>query len=209
MPIDTPKITSITGKVIIGTDDRLIVKGTAIADAGIVVSVEDEDKFLILQNDIPTNKNGEWEFRLDRELRQGDYLVTVIAKDSRGALSLPTSPIKVSFVEKPVISLFGWDITLKGLVIILVAGGILVAGWFYRKTLLHLARFKRESIIINRDLKNVFDVVKKELDRITGIIKKDIPPDERAVEFNATNKKIVDALDQIEKYMSGDIEKLE
>ena len=84
----------------------------------------------------------------------------------------------------------------------------MAALWFYRKTLLRLARSQRESVIIERDLKNAFDVVKKELDRIAGIIKKDIPLDEREIEFNAINKKIVDTLDRTEKYMGGDMDQL-
>ncbi len=209
LPIETPTINSINQKIIIGTSDSLNIKGSAIPNASVIVAIEDSSKRLVLQDESKTDTRGLWEFRLDKELRIGDYFVSVKAKDSRGALSLPTSPVKVSFVEKPVISLFGLDITLRWLLIIIVVAGVLVASWFYRKTLLHLARFQRESIIISRDLKNVFDVVKKELDRIAGIIKKDIPPDERAVEFDATNKKIIDVLDRIEKYMSGDIEKLE
>ncbi|MEK7121935.1 MAG: cohesin domain-containing protein [Patescibacteria group bacterium] len=207
-PLDTPKITSVTEKVVIGTDDTLIVKGTAITDANVVVSIEDKDKFLILQNDVATNKNGEWEFRLDRELRRGDYFVTAKAKDSRGALSLPTSPIKISYVEKAVISLFGLDITLKGLLIIVTIGGILAAGWFWRKTLLRLARSQRESVIISRDLSNAFDIVKKDLDQIAGIVKKDAPVETREMEFNVVDKKIKDTLDKIDKYSSEDIENL-
>jgi len=209
LPLDMPEITSITKKIIIGTDDRLVIKGTAIADANVVVNIEDKDKFLVLQNDVETNKSGEWEFRLDRELRRGDYFVTVKAKDSRGALSLPTSLVKVKFVEKPVISLFGLDITLKGLIVILVVAGVLAASWFYRKTLLRLARSQRESIIISRDIKNAFDIVKKDIDGMAGMLKNNRSIEEKELEVNIMSKKIVDTLDKIEKYISRDIEKLE
>ncbi len=209
LPIALPEITLITEKIIIGTDDRLVIKGTAIADANVVISIEDKDKFLVLQNDVATNKSGEWEFRLDRELRRGNYFVTVKAKDSRGALSLPTSSIKVRYVEKAVISLFGLDITLAGLLIILTVGGVLAAGWFWRKTLLRLARSQRESIIISRDLKNSFDMVKQELDKMVNVAKNNTSLDEKELEVNVANKKIVDTLDKIEKYLSRDIEKLE
>jgi len=208
LPLDMPEITSITKKIIIGTDDRLIIKGTVIADANVVVSIEDKDKFLVLQNDVETNKSGEWEFRFDRELRRGDYFVTVKAKDSRGALSLPTSPIKVSYVEKAVISLFGLDITLSGLLIVLTVGGVLATGWFYRKTLLRLARSQRESIIISRDLKNAFDLVKKDVDRMAGMVKSDISPDEKELEVKVMSKHIGDTLDKAGKYLDKDIEQL-
>jgi len=209
LPLDMPEITSITKKIIIGTDDRLVIKGTAIADANVVVSIEDKDKFLVLQNDAETNKSGEWEFRLDRELRRGDYFVSIKAKDERGAQSLPTNPIKVSFVEKPIISFFGWDITLKELIIILIAGGVLVAAWFYRKTLLHLTKAHRESVIISRDLKNSFGVIKKDLDKITEVVKRNASFETKELEINVAVKKIVDTLDKIDGYLSKDIERLE
>ena len=208
VPIETPKITYVTGKVIIGADDRLVVKGTAIPNATVVVSIEDKDKFLIVRSDVATSKNGEWELHFDKELRRGDYFVSVQAKDSRGALSLSTEPIKVKFVEKPVISLFGLDITLKGLVIILVTIGVLAASWFYRKTLLRLARSQRESIIIGRDLKNAFDGVKKDVDRMASTIKNNTSPDEKELETRVISKNIGAALDKIEKYVSKDIERL-
>lgn len=173
-----------------------------------MVKIEDKDKFLVLQNEVTTNKSGEWEFRLDRELRRGDYLVSVRAKDSRGALSLPTEPVKVKFVEKPVISLFGLDITLRGLTFILIIAVILGALYFWRKTLLRLARSQRESIIISRDLKNAFEAVKKDVDRMAGMVKNDLSLDEKKLEVKVISKKIGDTLDKIEKYLDKDIEML-
>lgn len=208
LPITMPEVTSINKKIIVGTDDRLVIKGTAIIDANIVVKIEDKDKFLVLQNEVTTNKSGEWEFRLDRELRRGDYLVSVRAKDSRGALSLPTEPVKVKFVEKPVISLFGLDITLRGLTFILIIAVILGALYFWRKTLLRLARSQRESIIISRDLKNAFEAVKKDVDRMAGMVKNDLSLDEKKLEVKVISKKIGDTLDKIEKYLDKDIEML-
>lgn len=208
LPIETPAITSINKKVIIGADNPLVVKGTTIVGANVVVTIEDKNKFLVLQNEAKTNLQGEWEFRLDRELRRGDYLVSVMARDSRGAVSFPTEPVKVKFVEKPVVLLFGLDITLRGLLVVLIIGGILTASWFYRKTLLRLARSQREAVIISRDMKNAFDTVKKDIDRMAGMVKNDRSLDEKELEVNVISKKIGDTLDKIEKYISSDIENL-
>jgi hypothetical protein len=208
LPIETPTINSVNQKIIIGTNDSLDVRGSAIHNASVIVSIEDNSKRLVLQDESKTDTQGLWEFRLDKELRIGDYFVSAKAKDSRGALSLPTSPVKISFVEKPVISLFGWDITFRWLLIILVIVVILGILWFYRKTLLRLARSQRESIIISRDIENAFNAVKEDLDKIIGIVKKDAPANTKEIEINAMSKKIKDTLDNVEKYSSGDIEKL-
>jgi hypothetical protein len=209
LPIETPTINSIKKKIVIGTSDVLDIKGSAIPGASVVVSIEDDGGLLVLQNESKTDAQGIWEFRLDKELRRGSYSVSAKSKDSRGALSLPTSPIKISYTDKPVISLFGLDVTPRGLIVILVVASVLAALWFYRKTLLRLARFRRETVIISRDLNNAFRMIKKDLDKMGGIVKKNIPSDEKEIEFQAVNKKIVDTLDRIEKYTSGDVRKLE
>lgn len=208
LPIETPHITSINKKVIIGTDDRLIIQGSAVPNVNIIITIEDENKFLVIRDETRTNSQGRWGFSLDKELRRGTYFISVKAKDSRGALSLSTEPTKVTFVDKSIISLFGLDITLRDLIIILVIAGILAASYFYRKTLLHLARSEQESMIINRDIKNAFGLIKENLNKISDIIKKDTATNSKTIEFNAINKKIVDTLDKIEKYSSKDIEKL-
>ncbi len=208
LPIEMPSISSITKKVVLGSDEALAAKGSAIPNASVVVTIEDNKKLLVLQSESTTNAQGVWEFRFDRELRQGSYFVTVRAKDSRGALSFPTSPVKVSFVEKPVISLFGVDVTLKDLLAILTVVGIFIALWFYREKLLHLAKSQRESIIISRDIKNAFSIIKEDLDKIAGIAKKEAPVNARELESNAISKKIKDTLDKVENYSSKDIEKL-
>ena len=208
LPIETPQITSINKKIILGSDDSLRMKGLAILGTNTIITIEDQNEFLVLQEEVATNPQGEWEFRLDRELRRGDYFVTVKARDSRGALSLSTGPIKVSYVEKAVISLFGLDVTLRGLIIILVIAGVLATLWFWRKTLLHLTKSQRESVIISRDLKNAFDLVKKDVDKMVGTIKNDVSADEKELEVKVISKNIGDTLDKIEKYLSKDIEQL-
>jgi len=135
--------------------------------------------------------------------------VSVKAKDERGEIRLPTEPVKVSFVEKPIISLFGLDVTLRELLIVLVIAGILAALWFYRKTLLHLTKAHRESVIISRDLKNSFSVIKKDLDKITEVVKRNASFETKELEINVAVKKIVDTLDKIDGYLSKDIERLE
>lgn len=209
LPIETPLVAVINKKIIIGTDDILVIRGSAMPNVNVIVTIEDKNKFLVVRDEVKSDSQGKWEFSLDKELKSGNYFVSVKAKDSRGAMSLPTSPVKVGFVRKPVISVFGWDITLINLTILLAVSGILVSTWFYRKTLLHLARFERESVIINRDLKNSFNLIKEDLNKISDVAKKNTPADTKVLELNSLNKKIIDSLDRMEKYISKDIEKLE
>ncbi|MBI2062586.1 MAG: hypothetical protein HYT64_02770 [Candidatus Yanofskybacteria bacterium] len=208
LPIEMPSVGFITKKMVLGSDILFDVKGSAIPDTSVIITIEDDDQLLVLQTESRVDVRGEWEFRLDRELRRGDYFVTVKAKDSRGALSLPTDPIKISYAEKAVISFFGLDITLSGLIIILVIASMAAAVWFYREALLHLARSQRESVIISRDLRNAFNIIKEDLDKIAVIVKKDASVDAKALELDVVSKKIKGTLNKIEEYSSKDIEKL-
>src|SRR3989338_1828444 len=207
LPIELPKITSVTEKVTIGTDERLVVKGTSTAN--VVVSVEEKDKFLVLQSEVITNENGEWEFRLDRELRTGNYLVTVQAKDLRGAVSNPTDAINVKFRDKPIIVFFGLDITLKGLIVIFVLFGVGFAGYYWRKALLHVARAGREAIIIKRDISNMFSQIRKQLECLDEAIgQKRGTSKEKELKHRACMEDVHSSLNKVEKYVSKDIEEL-
>ncbi len=208
LPIESPAILFLTKSIIIGTDNMLTMRGTALPDVGVVVTLENEDHDLVLQDETRANAQGEWGFSLEKELRRGTYLVSVRAKDIRGALSDLTDPVKIAVSEKPVISLFGLDITFRGLLILLVLAIFCSVGWFYRKTILRLARSQRESIIISRDLKNAFTMIEKHLATIGGIVKKNAPAETRDLEFQVAKKQITDILDTVSKYISGDIEQL-
>ena len=85
----------------------------------------------------------------------------------------------------------------------------MAALWFYRKTLLHLTKVHRESVIISRDLKNSFSVIKKDLDKITEVVKRNASFETKELEINVAVKKIADTLDKIDGYLSKDIERLE
>lgn len=208
LPIESPIITFITNKLIIGEDNLLLVRGSALPGIDVIVRIENSDGFLVLQENIHTSSQGEWEFRLDRELERGKYNLSALAKDERGALSNPTATEVIAISEKPVISIFGLDITMRWLLVILVVAIIVSAAWIYRKTILRLARSQRETIIISRDLKNASEMIKKRLETIGGIMRKDTLPEARDIEFKTVKKQIVDALDSVAKYISGDIERL-
>lgn len=206
-PIESPKITFITRQIIQGSDVLFNAKGLAMPNTRVVVTMTDKAKFLIFNGSVDVNDKGEWEFKLNRDLRNGTYLFSAITQDNRGALSLPTE-ITVVFKDRPIIVLFGLEITLTGLIIILIIAGAVASLWFYRRTFLRLIRFNRESVIIRRDIKNAFDMVKGDLDKISDIANKESPSATKETEVSAVNKKIKETLDRIEKYSGEDIEKL-
>ncbi len=209
LPITMPVITSVSGKIIIGSGELLRIKGTATPNIKIVLSIVDSSKFLISQNEFFADVNGNWSFQLDKELRSGTYVVSAKAKDDRGALSLPTNPEKFSFQDKPIISFFGLDITFKTLTILILIVGALGAGYLYRTFFLHRIKSQMGSAIVGRDLKNAIGMVREAIDKLPGIIKKNFGVQGANSEINIAVKQVNDQLGKIEKYIYKDIEKLE
>jgi uncharacterized protein YgiM (DUF1202 family) len=206
LPIKAPEITFITKEIIKGSEDLLVIKGVAIDNGNVIVTITDHKNFLVAQNETNTNENGEWEFRFDQELRNGTYLITATSKDSRGALSYPTDPIEVKYKDKPIIVLLGWEITLKDLIVLLVIIGVGGAMYYWRKVLLHIARSHRETVIITRDIGNAFGLVRQSLSKYANMAeKKKATKEEKTEEL----KKVKEGLDKVEKYVGKDIEKLD
>lgn len=208
LPIDAPLITTVTNRIILGTDDVLALKGTALPDIDVLVTIEDKSHFLVAESSVRSNANGEWEFSLNRDLRRGTYLVTVQGRDVRGAVSVPTQPIAVSVRDKPLIVLFGLEITLRTLLIIVVALLIGLAGYYWRATIVRLVRNQRESVIIGRDISNAFDQVRTMLGTFSGNFEKLKPSKEQKVEYESFVKKVSKSLDKVEKYVKPDVERL-
>lgn len=209
LPIDSPVVLSVTEMVIKGTDDILRVKGTAIPDSAVILTIQDEKKILVFQVEVKVLPTGEWLFQLDEELRSGDYFVIARTKDQRGAISFSTYPKVIKVRDKPVISLFGLNITFKHLVWILLAATVLIGGWFWRKINVHILKTQRTSVFVVRDLKIMLDLIKKELNKMSSMTEKNIPVKNKNIEYSNSIKKIADSLDKIDRYVKQDIEKLD
>ena len=99
-----------------------------------------------------------------------------------------------------------WEITLKGLIILLIVLGLGGVVYYWRKAILHVARAHRETIIITRDIKNAFNQVRQTLKNYSTLADKTyISKEAKEHEYN----KIEESLDKVEKYVGKDIEKLE
>lgn len=208
LPIDTPLVTDVSESVILDTDDSFFAKGIALPDTDILITIEDKDHFLVTESIAHANLDGEWEFTLDRDLRRGKYTVVVRARDSRGALSLPSEPFSVAIREKPLIVLFGLELTLRWL---LMAMALLLVGfalYYWRAKIVRFARNQRESVIIGRDLTNAFNQVREALNDHAKNLGEMKLTKEHKVEHEQFFKKVTKSLDKVEKYVKPDVERL-
>lgn len=208
LSIEVPEITFAAQKVIRSSGNVILARGLSLPNEKVVISLEDEDGFLVLQSGVSVNEKGEWEFLLDRELRRGNYYLSAQTRDSRGAVSLSTDKFRVSVQDKPIISFAGIDITLRGLIylllVILVGSGVYV----WRREIAHFARAHREALIITRDFKNSLANIRKGIDALSETLQKDKLSKENKAFSRTTLKKLEETIEKSEKYISQDIEKM-
>ncbi len=209
LSIARPVISNLNKIVYTGSNTSFSASGTAIPDSEIIITVSDKNDSLVVQNVVRSNLTGAWTYLLDRELSPGTYAVTAQTRDIRGAISLPTEPQLVQVKDKPIFSLFGFDVTFKNLtwalVIILIALGL----YYWRRVTIHLTKMRLKTAVVSGDLRNALTQVRGQLDNIDFISKKDTTAESKNVEYQYSNQKIRESLGKIEKYLTSDIEKLD
>lgn len=62
--------------------------------------------------------------------------------------------------------------------------------------------------MLKQNLTNAFVLVRAELDKVSGLMKKPGSPEQKEMEVNAANKRIESTLEKIEGYLGEDIERL-
>jgi len=204
VPIESPVITFITDKVNVG--DPIRIKGSIDVNYKVQVSITDKNKALISQSEISPDSTGVWSFQLDRTLNAGNYYVSVTSVDSRGALSLPVGPQKISVNEVPIISLFGLGITLTDLTIFLLIVAIVILIYFVRRITLHQLKTSRGSFIIGRDLGNAMGQIGKEIDKIETRQARGSITGTQLSDNTVSIKKIRETIDKVNAYINKEIE---
>ncbi|EKD23811.1 MAG: hypothetical protein ACD_81C00179G0004 [uncultured bacterium] len=204
LPIEAPKITSITRNIFVG-EGNLEVLGFAIPDVGISVSVRTEGGQVEQLVDTHADDHGSWAVSMDKPLKTGKYIVEVIAKDARGALSLPVTSEVVTVKQRPVLILGSLEITqfwFFTLLIVILLGGF-GAAWLYVR--LKEAQQARKVIIAQRDIANAIATIKKDVDGILAKYADDKIDETEVSEIQYLAKKISTNLDRARKYIVEDI----
>ena len=142
---------------------------------------------------------------MDKPLKTGKYIVEVIAKDARGALSLPVTSEVVTVKQRPVLILGSLEITqfwFFTLLIVILLGGF-GAAWLYVR--LKEAQQARKVIIAQRDIANAIATIKKDVDGILAKYADDKIDETEVSEIQYLAKKISTNLDRARKYIVEDI----
>lgn len=207
LPIESPAITFLTNNIFIG-EGGLIVRGTGRPDFIVKVFLKKLSGESLLNVNTTVDAQGTWEVVSPQILKKGKYFVEVIAQDERGAQSFPVKSEIIKVREKPLLTIAGIEITqfwfFIGLIIILLLG--FVIGWFsysaWRRQL------NRRVIIAQRDIANLFEVIKKDLEKVLASYA-DKHLDQREIsEIEFIVNRLKDNLEKAQSYVLENIKEI-
>ncbi len=207
LPIASPAIASVNKDVFVG-EGGLAISGTANPEFSVLLSLKHQSGRLVYSAELKPASDGNWDVKIEESLKKGKYFFEIVARDKRGALSLPVTSELIRVRERPLLVVAGFEITqgwfFTGLTLILLFGfGI---GWFsYR---LWHERIKRKIVIAQRDVANAFGIIKRDLDDISGRLA-DKKIDSREInEIEVHLKRIGVNMAKMQKYIIENIEEI-
>jgi len=209
LPIETPVIASLPDDVFVG-EGGLTVVGTSLPGVTVLLTVKDREGRGIYDTSVAADSIGTWSAVIDVPLRKQRYYVEAVASDARGAISLPAQSEIFTVHERPLLTLFGIDITqtwfFVGLIAILLGG--FAAGWVsYRFWKVQVGH---RVVIAQRDVVTVANLVKKDLDKMLESYADRTITGREVSEIEFLVKKAKANVEKMEKYLVeniGDIPK--
>ncbi|TSC83557.1 MAG: Uncharacterized protein G01um101417_540 [Parcubacteria group bacterium Gr01-1014_17] len=204
LPLPTPMIEFISRTVSQG--ELVFTSGKSIPNAFVDARVLNILRQEIFTGTAQSDSSGNWKIIIDKPLLTGKYIVSVVARDERGATSFSTTEESFKVRPKTILSLgfidLGWfEIFL--IAMLLIAGGAGFAAWRY------IARQKTRGAyrtIIGRDIEKVsalFSDNLKELEHAEGL-----PDPSRATKVTALIERMKDTVAKMKKYLGEEVSKL-
>lgn len=207
LPIAAPTVSSMSKDTYVGEGPLQIGGGTA-SGTTVTVSLKTSGGGLVFPAEQPVpDQNGNWSVSFDLPSKTGSYYMEVLAKDSRGALSLPVeAPFEVRV--RPLFVFLGLEVTsgmLAVILFLLLLGGF-AAGYYTQK----LAREQRgrRAIIAERDISVVFGLLKKDIDKMLSDYEDGSLTEAEAKEIEFYLKRMRDNLEKSKRYMSENVEEI-
>lgn len=204
LPINSPIIDFYTERVLQKLE-VVNVRGSAIPNTEVIITMLDEENILVLENTVPVNELGIWNFTLERTLRKETYSITVKTRDERGAISFPTDPIKIRVTDKPLIVVGSIEFSFRNLVLIGIALIAAVAIFFWRDTIKRALSLQRRSVIAAKDLRNVLELLKQAVANLQIELSRTRV---NKVQANNAMKQVTNNLEKIDRYVIKDIEEI-
>lgn len=203
LPLVSPTIDFITKTVSQG--EVIFVAGKGIPNAFVNIQIFNTAGRKVYESIVSTDAVGKWERSIEDPLEKGKYILSVVSKDERGALSYPVEA-KTRVKPKTVLSLglidLGW-FEIFWFSLLLIAAGVGIVGWLYiskKKTL------EAYNVIVGRDIDKLATLLFNQLKELEEIhAKQDLA--------NVTKEtflidKIKDTVARMKKYLGEEVRKL-
>lgn len=203
-PIEAPKITSITKDVFVG-EGNLDAVGTALPDVALQIELKTEGGQVEQSTEVRSDVHGSWSIRFDKPLKKGGYVIEVVARDARGALSYPVVSDVFRVRPRPALVLGSLEITqfwFFTIVILILLGGVGL-GWLVIR--LKRQQQARKVMIAQRDIANVFSNIKKDTDKILDKYSDDKIDEAEISEIRHLTKKVEENIEKGRKYVIDDV----
>jgi len=208
LPIESPKIFSASSKVYVG-EGELVVNGTSLANVSIILDIKDQKGNLMYSFASRADDNGSWAMKIDSPLKKGTYYIEASSMDSRGALSLPVKSDIVSVVERPIMVIWGFNITYLELIIFLLLIVIIgyTVGWYSRKMI--SGKRSRKILISQRDVASSFNILKKDIEKIIKSWDDGKVEEHEITEIEFNLRHISENLEKLQKYIISGIKDID
>lgn len=198
-PIEAPVITSIEHDVYVG-EGNIDTMGTALPDAIVAVHLKAKEGQVEQSAEARADEHGSWSVRFDKPLKKGLYVIEVVARDARGAMSYPVVSETIDVRPRPALVLGALEVTqfwFFTAVILLLLGGV-GAAW----TVIRMREQQqgRKVIIAQRDIINAFANIQKDVDKILEKYADDKIDESEISEIQHLAKKVSANLEKARKY---------
>lgn len=205
-PIASPTIAIYTKNPHFG-DSMGVVAGTSLPKSVVDIFVKNSNEQIFFQLSATADEDGNWSTQISRGLTKGSYFVEIVAKDGRGAQSLPVRSEIFTVHERPVLTIGSLDITqsmLLGLLLVVFVVGIAFGVIFYR---LWRNQMRRRELIAQRDISNVISIAKSVITKaITNLTVHKNKTDQSETKYLL--EELRDKLSKAEKYIIENIKEI-
>lgn len=161
VPIVSPTISAVPRDVFVD-EGELTIAGTVMPGAKVLVTLMRVNGETITTTTVAPNENGVWNAHIEHPLQKGQYMVEAVARDGRGALSLPVRTAPFTVRARPFLVLAGIEISQVVFflaIIVLLLGGYVV-GWMMSQE--QGRKRRNRQVIAQRDLLSAGDQMEKD-----------------------------------------------
>lgn len=204
LPLESPVVSFLTTRII--ENEPLFISGKAIPNESVDIKLIDSQDQEVFVVNILTDNLGSWELFIDEQFAGGVYILSVTARDGRGASSYPVLN-KIKIKLKPIISLGIIDLSWFEILLVFitfVSGGIGVYAWNYREQ-----QSKRVAylVIATRDIEKLHNLLLADLEILDDFLKGVVDPEVRN-HIEQIVSKMRETLIMMKKHITEEIKKL-